>query len=252
MGLTDLLSDFIRKAYQRDFMLTHRQNQLLYYIHHQISKRGVSPSYEEMKNAIGLSSKSGIHRIIQGLEERGYIKRLSNKARAVEIIKLPIHQTLEDQTEHASISRNALISASKPEALHTSPASHSSMIEIPVLGYIAAGVPIEAIQDELDRITVPSGLSISEDAYALKIKGDSMINAGILEDDIVIIKPCSTAHSGEIIVALIDQTEASLKYFYQKGDRIALKAANPDYQTRLFPYERITIQGKLIGLYRQY
>jgi repressor LexA len=223
-------------------MLTKKQKNLLLYINNKIRSTGVSPSYEEMKNSLNLKSKSGIHRLISALEERGFIKRLAHKARALEVVKLPENASANDifNTFTPSVIKGGL---------DTTPNTAS---EISILGSIAAGTPIEAIQQEVDRITLPEDLQNNGEHYGLKVKGDSMIEAGINDGDTVIVKKTSHVESGQIAVVLIDDQEATLKRIRKKGNTIALEAANKNYGTKIYAATRIKIQGKLVSLYRNF
>ena len=224
-------------------MLTSKQKELLLFIHSRIKEDGVSPSFDEMKAALNLASKSGIHRLITALEERGFIRRLPHRARALEVLKLPESATTSAPPRGRQSFRPSLVGSS---------ASNSSGTSIPVLGRIAAGVPIEAIQHETSRITPPADLPDGDEHYALEVKGDSMIEAGILEGDLVILKRTDTASTGDIVVALIDDEEATLKRLRKKGKSIALEAANESYETRIFGPDRVQVQGKLVALVRRY
>ena len=223
-------------------MLTKKQKNLLIYINKKIRSTGVSPSYEEMKNSLNLKSKSGIHRLISALEERGFVKRLAHKARALEVVKLPENASANDifNTFTPSIIKGGLDKSEKKST------------KISVLGSIAAGTPIEAIQQEIDKVALPEELRNNGEYYGLKIKGDSMIEAGINNGDTVIIKKVSSADSGEIAVVLIDDQEATLKRIRKKGKTIALESANKNYDTKIYASNRIKIQGKLISLYRKF
>lgn len=227
-------------------MLTTKQRELLLFIHKRIKETGVSPSFDEMKEALDLASKSGIHRLITALEERGFIRRLAHRARALEVLKLP-----ESATPNApALSRQAFRPSVVPDTGGArQAANHNS---VPVLGRIAAGVPIEAIQDETDRVNSPIDLPMGEEHFALEVKGDSMIDAGILENDIVILRRTDNAASGDIVVALVDEKEATLKKLRKKGNSIALEAANPAYETRIFGPDRVRVQGILVALVRRY
>ena len=232
-------------------MLTRKQHELLMFIHERIRETGVSPSFDEMKEALDLKSKSGIHRLITALEERGFVRRIAHKARALEVLKLPESAL----PEGARVSRGfapEVIEGGREEAdpAHTSLPENS--FDVPVLGRIAAGVPIEAIQHRTHDVSVPSSLMGSGEHYALEVQGDSMIEAGILDGDTVILQRCDTARNGEIVVALVDDEEATLKRLRKKGNSIALEAANPAYETRIFGPDRVDVQGKLVGLMRQY
>ncbi len=223
-------------------MLTAKQRELLLFIHEKIKETGVSPSFDEMKDALNLASKSGIHRLITALEERGFIRRLAHRARALEVLKLPESATATAPPRGRQAFRPSLVG--RPAA--------DGKRSIPVLGRIAAGVPIEAIENETGRVTPPDDVDDIEDCFALQVRGDSMINAGILEDDLVILKRTDTASTGDIVVALIDEEEATLKRLRKKGASVALEAANPEYETRIFGPDRVRIQGKLIALVRRY
>ncbi len=226
-------------------MLTSKQKELLLFIHERIKRDGVSPSFDEMKEALNLASKSGIHRLITALEERGFIKRLANRARALEVLKLPDSAAPAAPPRGRQQFRPSLVG--KPM-----PAPGFSNQTIPVLGRIAAGVPIEAIQHETMRIRPPADLPEGDEHFALEVKGDSMIDAGIHDGDLVILKRTDDAHSGDIVVALIDEEEATLKRLRKKGASIALEAANPAYETRIFGPDRVRIQGRLVALVRRY
>lgn len=224
-------------------MLTSKQKELLLFIHERIRQDGVSPSFDEMKEALNLASKSGIHRLITALEERGFIKRLANRARALEVLKLPDSATAAAPPRGRQTFRPSVVGAPPPAVSEKS---------IPVLGRIAAGVPIEAIQHETARIHPPSDLPEGDEHFALEVKGDSMIEAGILDGDLVILKRTDDANTGDIVVALIDDEEATLKRLRKKGASIALEAANPAYETRIFGPDRVRIQGRLVALVRRY
>ncbi|MBL0372950.1 transcriptional repressor LexA [Rhizobium sp. KVB221] len=238
-------------------MLTRKQQELLLFIHERMKESGVPPSFDEMKDALDLASKSGIHRLITALEERGFIRRLPNRARALEVIKLPeaYASSLKPQVKgfSPSVIEGSLGKAPPAPAVRP-PANdeHSDSVAIPVMGRIAAGVPISAIQNNTHDISVPAGMIGSGEHYALEVKGDSMIEAGILDGDTVIIRNGSNASPGDIVVALVDDEEATLKRFRRKGASIALEAANPAYETRIFGPDRVKIQGKLVGLIRRY
>ena len=225
-------------------MLTKKQKQLLNYIGTFQSRNGVTPSYEEMKDALALKSKSGIHRLILALEERGFVKRLAHKARALEIIKDGIANL--DVSPHR---KNVVIADFKEQSHNL---SENKVSTIPMLGKIAAGTPIEAIQHNDDMIDVPRELMSVGESYALKVEGDSMINEGIHEGDTVLIKKTNLAENGDIIVALIDDHEATLKRIRKKTTSIAFESANPYYETRIFNPERVKIQGVLVSLYRNF
>ena len=227
-------------------MLTRKQHELLLFIHRRLSETGVSPSFDEMKDALKLASKSGVHRLITALEERGFIRRLAHRARALEVIKLP--ESEGGLPPSRDLGPNVVRADFKQGAGHD-----TQGIDIPVLGRIAAGVPIEAIQHETDRILLPPTLAGGAgDHFALEVSGDSMVDAGILDGDIVIIERANSAQTGEIVVALVDREEATLKRLRKKGGSIALEAANPAYETRIFGPDRVEVQGKLVGLIRRY
>lgn len=213
-------------------MLTKRQHELLLLIDRRLREDGVSPSFEEMKDAVGLKSKSGIHRLITALEERGFIRRLPNRARALEVLRLP-------ETAEANVSM--LKPATEP----------AGTVELPKYGKIAAGTPIEALRGN-DTISVPAEMVGAGQHYALTVAGDSMVEAGILDGDTVIIRRTDTVENGEIAVALVDGCEVTLKKIRRKGNAIALEPCNKDYETRIFSPERVAIQGKLVGLMRNY
>ena len=223
-------------------MLTKKQKNLLLYINKKIRSTGVSPSYEEMKNSLNLKSKSGIHRLISALEERGFVKRLAHKARALEVIKLPENASANDIF-------NSFTPSVIKGGLDNTPNTAS---EISVLGSIAAGTPIEAIQQEVDRVALPENLQNNGEHYGLKVKGDSMIEAGINDGDTVIVKKTNNVDSGQIAVVLIDDQEATLKRVRKKGNTIALEAANKNYGTKIYAAGIIKIQGKLVSLYRNF
>lgn len=234
-------------------MLTRKQLDLLEFIHKRISRDGVPPSFDEMKEALDLRSKSGIHRLITALEERGFIRRLAHRARALEIIKLPdalaqgggggFHpRVIEgDRDDRPQRPANAIDVASAPA------------VELPVMGRIAAGVPIEAIAHASHNVSVPGDMIAGRgNHYALEVRGDSMIGVGIYDGDVVVIRETDMADNGDIVVALIEDQEATLKKFYRNGSAIALEAANPAYETRVLPEDKVRVQGRLVGLIRSY
>ena len=226
-------------------MLTQKQNELLIYIHQNLRETGVAPSYEEMKDALDLRSKSGIHRLINALEERGFIRRLANRARAIEIIKLPTSSTINPKGNF----QPEVIEGNKEKDLFS---LNEESIEVRMMGKIAAGTPITAIEYEKNKISVPGSMLGTGDHYALEIEGDSMIGAGILDKDKAIIKKVDDALSGQIVVALVDGEEATLKRLRKKGNTIALEPANSAYETKIYGPERIQIQGILVGILRSY
>ena len=233
-------------------MLTRKQFELLRFIHERLTEAGVPPSFDEMKDALDLRSKSGIHRLITALEERGFIRRLPNRARAIEVIKLP------DSVGHGLGSARSrgftpsVIEGDLGRVRATSEDDGGRPVAVPVMGRIAAGTPIEAIQTHSHTIVVPPEMLGGGEHYALEVRGDSMIDAGIFDGDTVIIKKQETAATGEIIVALVDEEEATLKRLRRRGNSVALEAANPAYETRIFPPDRVKVQGRLVGLLRKY
>ena len=236
-------------------MLTRKQFELLRFIHERLTEAGVPPSFDEMKDALDLRSKSGIHRLITALEERGFIRRLANRARAIEVIKLP------ESVAHG-MGGNGRARGFNPSVIEGNlgkvrpvPAGEDDSarsISVPVMGRIAAGTPIEALQTRSHTISVPPDMLGSGEHYALEVRGDSMVDAGILDGDMALIQRNETAETGDIVVALIDEEEATLKRFRRRGASIALEPANTSYEVRILPPNRVKIQGKLIGLYRKY
>jgi repressor LexA len=236
---------------ERRSMLTKKQSELLRFIHERLKETGVPPSFDEMKDALDLRSKSGIHRLIMALEERGFIRRLPNRARALEVLRLPESSTPATPRSgrfSPSVIEGHLGKARTGGDLNEGP----QHVAIPVMGRIAAGTPISALQTRSHSISLPPDLLSNGEHYALEVRGDSMIEAGILDGDTVIIKKQDTAESGDIVVALIDDEEATLKRLRRRGASIALEAANPSYETRIFGPDRVNIQGKLISLVRRY
>ena len=227
-------------------MLTKKQKNLLLFINKKLRSTGVSPSYEEMKESLNLKSKSGIHRLISALEERGFIKRLAHKARALEVIKLP--ETASANDIYNSFSPSVI----KGGLDESSILDDISRNEVPVLGKIAAGTPVEAIQNEVSRIPLPSNIENNGEFFGLKVQGDSMIEAGINDGDTVIVKKAETAENGKIVVALIDDHEAMLKRIRRKGKTVALESANRNYETKIFGPDRVKVQGILVSLYRNF
>ncbi len=228
-------------------MLTRKQHELLMFIHERIKETGVSPSFDEMKEALDLASKSGIHRLITALEERGFLRRLPHRARALEVVRMPEEATPGARGRMPF--KPQLVESARPAPAASS--APSDVRELPVLGRIAAGTPIEAIQQERDRMSVPEALLGAGEHFVLEVQGDSMINAGILDGDHVVIRRSPTANSGEIVVALVGE-EATLKRLRKKGASIALEAANPAYETRIFGPDQVQVQGRLVGLIRRY
>src|SRR3954466_477874 len=255
-------------------MLTKKQYELLMFIHQRVRETGVPPSFDEMKDALDLRSKSGIHRLITALEESGYIRRLEKRARALEIVRLP-ENTADGVRPAATRNQAQRLTRIEPGARGPRGETRDHRVEnripadtrqstgflrrhedgvtnIPVLGRIAAGTPIEALQNRGNEMPIPGMLLGSGEHYALEVTGDSMINAGILDGDTVIIRRADSANTGDIVVALVDESEATLKRLRRRGDSIALEAANPAYETRLYGADRVRIQGTLIGLLRRY
>ena len=230
-------------------MLTHKQHELLRFIHERLKETGVPPSFDEMKDALDLRSKSGIHRLITALEERGFIRRLPNRARAIEVIKLPDSANAGGQRRGFTPS---VIEGNLGRVRTASEDEGGRPVAIPVMGRIAAGTPIEAIQTKSHTINVPPDMLSSGDHFALEVRGDSMVEAGILDGDTVVIRKQDVANTGDIVVALIDDEEATLKRLRRRGSSIALEAANPAYETRVLGPDRVKIQGKLVSLVRRY
>jgi len=236
-------------------MLTQKQKELLMFIHARLQEQGVPPSFDEMKEALKLSSKSGIHRLITALEERGFIRRLPHRARALEVIKLPDNAANGAQPRRAGFTPSVIEGRRSKQPDFELPPSHvidARTVSVPVMGRIAAGVPVSAIQTHTHDIACPPDLLTSGEHFALEVKGDSMIDAGIQDGDIVIIRRCDTAENGDIVVALVDKEEATLKRLRKRGAAIALEAANPNYETRIFGPDQVDIQGRLVGLMRRY
>ncbi|MBM3528673.1 MAG: transcriptional repressor LexA [Alphaproteobacteria bacterium] len=230
-------------------MLTRKQFELLRFIHERLKESGVPPSFDEMKDALDLRSKSGIHRLITALEERGFIRRLPNRARAIEVIKLPepVGQGMGRRGFTPSV-----IEGNLGRGRASAEDDGGRPIAIPVMGRIAAGTPIEAIQNKSHVISMPPDMLGTGDHFALEVRGDSMIEAGILEGDTVLIRKTEAADTGDIVVALIDDEEATLKRFRRRGASIALEPANAAYEVRILPPTRVRIQGKMVGLFRKY
>jgi repressor LexA len=231
-------------------MLTRKQHELLRFIHERLRETGVPPSFDEMKDALDLKSKSGIHRLITALEERGFIRRLPNRARALEVLRLPENSGGSGRRFTPSVVEGGLGRAKAPAP---SPVEEKGRdLSIPVMGRIAAGTPISAIQNKSHSITLSPDFLTQGEHYALEVRGDSMVEAGILDGDLVVIRRQDNANTGDIIVALIDDEEATLKRFRRRGSSIALEAANPSYETRVLGPDRVKIQGKLVSLVRRY
>lgn len=237
-------------------MLTRKQLDLLEFIHKRVQADGVPPSFDEMKDALDLRSKSGIHRLITALEERGFIRRLAHRARALEIVKLPDSMANTPEKAASKAFTPKVIQGEKPEAPRPRAAMDLEAVhalELPVMGRIAAGVPIEAINQVSHHVAVPgSMLSSHGNHFALEVRGDSMIDAGINDGDVVVVRETTSADNGDIVVALVDDQEATLKRFFRRSGQIELVAANPAYETRVLPDNRVKVQGRLVGLIRTY
>jgi repressor LexA len=238
-------------------MLTRKQHELLMFIHERMKEAGIPPSFDEMKDALDLRSKSGIHRLITALEERGFIRRLPNRARALEVIKLPDSMNPSLGGRKARFEPNVIDGnlgrvAQMPPRANAGAGEAGRPVVVPIMGRIAAGTPIEAIQNQSHTINVPPELLGPGEHFALEVRGDSMIEAGIFDGDTVLIRKQDTAGTGEIVVALVDEEEATLKRLRRRGNSIALEAANPAYETRIFPPDRVKVQGRLVGLLRRY
>ena len=235
-------------------MLTRKQHELLMFIHERLKAEGIPPSFEEMKEALHLKSKSGIHRLITALEERGFIRRLPNRARALEVIRMPeavVPSAMRHRGFAPSVIEGSLGRQAAPMS-ETGRFTEDLGSSVPVMGRIAAGVPIEAIQTHTHDIAFPTELMAGGEHFALEVRGDSMVDAGILDGDMVLVQRSDTAITGDIVVALVDDEEATLKRLRKKGASVALEAANPAYETRIFGPDRIRIQGKLVALLRRY
>ena len=234
-------------------MLTPKQKELLMFIHERLKETGVPPSFDEMKEALDLKSKSGIHRLITALEERGFVRRLPHRARAMEIVRLPESVPQALGTARARGFSPSVIEGSLGRVPQVAEGeSLPQTVSVPVMGRIAAGVPLEAIQTRTNTIEVPPELLSKGEHFALEVKGDSMIDAGILDGDTIIVRKCEDASNGDIVVALVDEEEATLKRLRRRGDSIALEAANAAYETRIFGPDRVRVQGRLVGLIRRY
>jgi repressor LexA len=237
-------------------MLTKKQHELLQFIDDRIKTTGVSPSFDEMKEALDLKSKSGIHRLITALEERGFIRRLPNRARALEVLRLADDASTAAPRKAAKFSPSVVqgnFAARRGASRAARPAlAGSTTTDLPILGRIAAGTPIEAIQHEVDRVGAPEAFLRGGEHFVLEVQGESMIEAGIHDGDFVVIQRTDDATNGEIVVALVDQEEATLKRLRKKGASIALEAANPAFETRIYGADRVSIQGRLVGLMRKY
>jgi repressor LexA len=236
-------------------MLTRKQYELLVFIDRHLKQTGFSPSFEEMKAALGLRSKSGIHRLISALEERGFLARRHHRARALEVLRLPDDQPtqVEPGGERAPGFEATVIHGDFTQRLSgVRPAPEAAAIQLPLYGRIAAGLPVEALRDPSSTIEVPMALLSGGEHYALEVAGDSMIDAGILDGDTAIIRKTEQAENGQIVVALVDQNEVTLKRLRRRGNSIALEPANPRHETRIFPADRVRVQGRLVALLRRY
>lgn len=251
-------------------MLTTKQRDLLMLIHTRLTDTGVAPSFDEMKDAVGLKSKSGIHRLITALEERGFLRRLPQRARALEVVRLPDdiaptqspvetprYQELKasgvaEPTSLADFRNRKTDQALRRGGMMPLPSSAMESVSLPLYGRIAAGLPIEALRDETSRLDVPANMLGSGDYYALEVSGDSMIDEGIMDGDLVVIHRTDQAHNGEIVVALVDGFDVTLKRFRKQGDSVALEPANRNYETRVFNANQVAVQGRLVGLLRNY
>jgi repressor LexA len=240
-------------------MLTRKQYELLMFIDRRLRESGVAPSFDEMKDALALRSKSGIHRLITGLEERGFIRRLPHRARALEVLRLPENsapaatagaEAAQDHETAAELAPNVIRGQFSKSAPPASPGTEA--VELPLYGRIAAGTPIEALRDHSMSIDVPAAILGTGEHFALEVDGDSMVEAGILDGDTVIIQRCDSAENGTIVVALVDDEEVTLKRLRRRGAAVALEPANVNYETRIFPPDRVKVQGRLIGLLRRY
>ncbi len=233
-------------------MLTRKQYELLVYINDHLKTKGVSPSFEEMKEALSLRSKSGIHRLITGLEERGFIRHLAHRARALEVLKLPENAEAGNGTAPRNAFAPKVIRGQFKPSTARATRPEAGAVELPLYGLIAAGTPIEAMRDNSASIDVPASLLGTGEHYALSVDGDSMVDAGIEDGDTVVIQRCDTADNGTIVVALVENSEVTLKRLRRRGDSIALEPANKKYETRIFGPDQVQVQGKLVGLIRKY
>lgn len=237
-------------------MLTRKQYELLLFVHRHLGENGVSPSFDEMKDALGLRSKSGIHRLITGLEERGFIRRLAHRARALEVVRLPENQPIAGRAARPNpavgFAPTVIQGDFRGGLAGVAPAAAAQALQLPLYGRIAAGMPIEAVRDASRTIEVPAALVGRGEHFALEVAGDSMIEAGIYDGDTVIVQRCDTADNGVIVVALIDENEVTLKRLRRRGASIALEPANKAYETRIFGPDRVRIQGRLVSLLRKF
>ncbi len=237
-------------------MLTRKQHELLVFIDRYLKQTGFSPSFEEMKEALDLKSKSGIHRLISALEERGFLRRRHHRARALEVVRLPDDQqprsAVEPEASGSGFAPNVIRGDFSPKLPGVRAAEEAAAIQLPLYGRIAAGLPIEALRDNSSQIEVPLAMIGSGEHYALEVAGDSMIEAGILDGDTVIIRRGETADNGQVVVALVDEEEVTLKRLRRRGNSVALEPANQRHETRIFPAERVKVQGRLVALMRRY
>jgi repressor LexA len=233
-------------------MLTRKQHELLIYVDSHLRSTGFSPSFEEMKDALNLRSKSGIHRLISALEERGFLRRHHHRARALEILRMPEQMGEMREAEAPAFSPNVIKGDFTNRLAGVATAGEAAAVQLPLYGRIAAGQPIEALRDTGTMIEVPLAMLGSGEHFALEVSGDSMIDAGILDTDTVIIRKGETAENGQIVVAMVDETEVTLKRLRRRGNSIALEPANAQYEVRLFPADRVKVQGRLVGLLRRY
>ena len=233
-------------------MLTRKQYELLVYIDARLNETGISPSFDEMKDALGLRSKSGIHRLITGLEERGFVRRLPHRARALEVLRLPDNAERRPRQHAGAVAASNVVQGGFGRRPARIESGREAVAELPLLGRIAAGTPIEALRDESNTVDVPANLLGAGEHYALEVEGDSMIDAGIFDGDTVVIRRAETAENGSIVVALVDNNEVTLKRLRRKGHSIALEPASKAYETRIFGPDRVKVQGCLVGLMRRY
>ena len=236
-------------------MLTRKQHELLVFIDHHLRTTGFSPSFEEMKDALNLRSKSGIHRLISGLEERGFLRRHHHRARALEVVKIPeisVGEPARALENATAFTPNVIRGDFGGRLAGVRAASEASAVHLPLYGRIAAGAPIEALRDSGAQIEVPVAMLGNGEHYALEVAGDSMIDAGILDTDTVIIRRGEAAETGQIVVAMVDDTEVTLKRFRRRGSTVVLEPANPKYEVRILPADRVKVQGHLVGLLRRY
>ena len=236
-------------------MLTRKQSELLLYINSYLANEGLSPSFDEMKDALGLKSKSGIHRLISGLEERGFIRRLPHRARALEVLRLASDTSLSNNPRPTRFDPRVIeggFGAGRKGPDKTTEAGDEAAIQVPLLGKIAAGTPIEALRDHSMQVGIPGDMLGRGEYYCLEVEGDSMVDAGILDGDTVVIERCDTAENGAIVVAVVEGQEVTLKRLRRRNNSVALEPANRNYETRIFGPDQVEVQGKLVGLMRQY